>query len=48
MKDRPHIQITLTAEQQGQIQQATGRQVVYVTLKPESLEARVAPGQSMN
>jgi hypothetical protein len=34
----------LTAEQQEQIKQATGKEIVAVKLKPETLEERAAPG----
>jgi hypothetical protein len=43
---KPTIQIALTPEQQAQIQQATGKQVV--SLKLEALEERLAPGLGTN
>ena len=48
MKQQPTVKISLTTEQQAQIRQMTGQQVAAVTLKAESLEARVAPGISIN
>ena len=38
------INLTLTPEQQAQIEKATGQQVIAVTLQAETLEQRVAPG----
>ena len=48
MKQTPSIRITLTPEQQAQVHQVSGRQVAVLTLKPEHLEPRIAPGLSMN
>ena len=41
---KPGLKIELTPEQQAQIQQASGRKLVVVELRPETLEQRVAPG----
>jgi hypothetical protein len=46
MTSKPGIRITLTPEQQAQIQQATGKAVT--TLKLQPLEERLAPSLSTN
>ena len=49
MMKQSSIQIKLTADQQAKIEQATGKQIAVVALKPEALEGRVAPGiRSLN
>jgi hypothetical protein len=46
MNPKPTIQIQLTPEQKEQVRNATGQEVS--TLKLEALEARLAPGLSVN
>jgi hypothetical protein len=46
MADEPTIKIVLTPEQTEQIRKATGKEIR--TLKLEVLEARLAPGRSIN
>jgi hypothetical protein len=43
MPDKAVVQITLTPEQRGLIEQSTGKRVQVVELKPETLECRAAP-----
>ena len=48
MADKQIVRITLTPEQQAQVAQQTGRRIAVAEIKPEVLEARVAPGVGMN
>ena len=40
MTDKAVVKITLTREQQEQIQQSTGQRLTELELKPETLECR--------
>lgn len=44
--ERSPIQLPLTPVQQEQIRKATGRTAESLTLRPEELEARIAPGMA--
>jgi hypothetical protein len=48
MADRPTLKITLTPEQQAQIQQATGQPVATLQLQLDPVEPRLAPGYILN
>jgi hypothetical protein len=48
MKEQPTVKITLTPEQQAQIEQATGKPATRLQLKLEALEERLAPGVGFN
>ncbi|HEU4829292.1 MAG TPA: hypothetical protein VFT04_08855 [Gemmatimonadales bacterium] len=45
-RERGSIQLPLTPVQQEQIRKATGRTAESLTLRPEELEDRIAPGMA--
>jgi hypothetical protein len=48
MTQRPTVKITLTPEQQAQVEEATGKSVRAAELNAEALETRAAPGIQFN
>jgi hypothetical protein len=48
MTEKPAITITLTPEQQEQVERVTGKKVPVLALKLESLEERLGPRIAVN
>jgi hypothetical protein len=48
MNEKSTIQIPLSAEQQAQIRQTTGKSVAALQLKLTEVEQRLAPGIMLN